>query len=283
MDNTEHDDVEGDEPEASDDAYQSRDLSALLSREPRTSGAPDEGTGEAPAAPTDRKPGPAEGSPADEPAAADAKDAPPASDDGPANWREARTALKSVTERNKELERQIADLTRKVMSSEQPRAEQDIPDPLIDQKGFTEYLEAQRFTDRVELTRELMIDSVGEEKFAAAEAAFIQAAAADPKLGEQLRRSPNPAKFAYQAGSKMLESRADPVKDREALEAEITAKVLAKLGIKDGAAVAAAPTKAAPRTVTPTSLADARSVAGPAAGPQWEGPRPLSSLIGRRR
>ncbi len=271
-------------PDASDDAYQGRDLSSLIGRAPVPE-TDDETKGEKPAA-SETKP---EAETADaakaEPEAA--KDAPPASTDEPTNWQAARQALKSVTDKNKALERQVEELTRKVTAPRpEPEKRPEVPDPIVDPTGFQQHLADERFRERTELTREIMIDSVGEEKFAAAEAAFIQAARADPELAAQLRQAPNPARFAYQQGTKLLESRADPVRDRAKLEEEITAKVMAKLGLSpDGTPLGPKPAAAgaAAKTVSPTSLADSRSVAGPAAGPAWDGPKPLSSLIGPRR
>lgn len=270
--------AEGDEPEANDDAYQTRDLSSILSRGTAEPAPAAKDTGEKPPQATP----PAQQGDAD--GQAKAKDAPPASDDDPKNWRDARQALKSVTDQNKELKRQIEDLTRKVMAPKaEPQKREDVPDPLVDPAGFKQHLRDEFRLEQIEASRADMIEEVGEAEFGAAEAAFIAAARTDPKLAEKLQRSRDPARVAWREGKKLLESKPDPNKDREALEAEITAKVMAKLGLNpDGTPLDGKPAAAKPRTVAPTSLADARSATPPPA-PAWEGPRPLSSLIGRRR
>lgn len=270
--------AEGTAPEATTDAYQPRDMSSILGGRASESRPEPPDTGDTAEAST---PDASHGEPEPQPAA---KGAPPAPDDGPVNWREARTALKSVTEENKALKRQIEEITRRVMAPEQTPKVPDVPDPLIDPEGFRQHMADERFRERVELTAEMMVDAVGEEKFEAAKAAFIEAAQHDPELRQQLRHAANPAKLAYQVGSKILESRGAPEKDRAALEEEITAKVMAKLGLKpDGTPLNGASRSPARQSVTPTSLADVRSVSGPSGAPAWEGPKPLSALIGPRR
>jgi hypothetical protein len=237
------------------------------------------------------QPKPQEAAPAEQPQPG-AKDATPASDDeGPKNWGEARKALKEATSRAKALERQVAELSQKVMApdkTEQTRPE--IPDPIVDPAGYARHMDDARFRERVELTRELLIDAVGQEKFEAAEAAFLEAAQADRDLQRQLRHAANPARFAYSHGAKLLETRKDPNEEMFAafkarLEADFDLVPKAKPNGQAGAhATAQQPVqqRSAQPVTHPTSLADARS-AGSNAAPQWAGPKPLSQLIGQRR
>jgi hypothetical protein len=280
--------VDGDEPAANDDAFQTRDLSSILNRRPVEDDPAPKDTGDK-AEPNTSEPGPAQAAADPAKDAGKAKEATPASDDdGPSDWKSARQALKSVTERNKDLERQIRDLTSKVMTPAQ--AEKDKPqrpDPIVDPDGYEQHVRENLFREQVEDARADMIDEVGKDKFEAAEAAFKQAMLSDREFAERIRSERLTAtrlpKIAYREGTKLLESRPDPVRDRERLEAEITAKVMEKLGLKpDGTTVEAKAPQQPKRAVTPTSLADARS-AGPSTGPAWDGPRPLSSLIGPRR
>lgn len=281
--------IETDADEANEQIeYQHRDMSSLLAREVAAEqpdrNAADPGDKTDPAAkPTDKA---EEANAGDK--QPDGKTATPAVDE-PTNWAEARKVLKETSAKNKQLERQVEELTRKVMHRDQDKP--NVPDPIADPEGYDAHQKAVRFEERVDLTRELMIDAVGEEKFTAAEAAFLDACRADTSEGAQLRsqiwKAPNPARLAFIQGSKILEARQPPVDDRAKLREELKAEILAELGHKpaaqpNGQAGAHKTATQQPATRTPTSLADARSV-GSNAAPTWAGPPPLSSLIGPKR
>lgn len=96
---------------------------------------------------------------------------------------------------------------------------------------------------------------------------FKEAAAANPYLVEELKRSPNPAEYAYNAAQKMHEARtygtATPT--REQVEAEIREKIMAEIGMQ--------------KPQAPTSLVNTQS-RGSRGGPAWAGPASMDQILG---
>lgn len=96
---------------------------------------------------------------------------------------------------------------------------------------------------------------------------FKEAAAANPFLVEEMKRSANPAEYAYNAAQKINEARTygTATPSREQIEAEIREKIMAEIGMKPQA---------------PTSLIGTQS-RGTRAGPAWTGPSSMGEILGR--
>lgn len=97
---------------------------------------------------------------------------------------------------------------------------------------------------------------------------FKEAAAANPFLVEELKRSPNPAEYAYNAAQKMHEAKtygtATPT--REQIEAEIRQQIMAEIGVQQ-------------KPQAPTSLVNTQS-RGSRGGPAWAGPASMEQILG---
>ena len=200
-------------------------------------------------------------------------------------------ALDDSRRKNQHLERQLAEL--RAQQAQPVRADDDdAPDPLVDPKAFRDYQkmerEVERFQDRLDITTELIIKDVGEAEWDAAKNALLDYATRFPdaggQIGKELAKSRNPARRSYEIGKEIIEAqeRNDPVKHRAALEAEITAKLRAELGLTAPASAAVqAPTAGkAPAPRVPTSLASHQSVGSRNAGARPIGRRSLDELYG---
>lgn len=124
-----------------------------------------------------------------------------------------------------DLKKQVAALTAKINSKPAVEDEDDEPDPIIDPKGFRVHQDAKVVQRTVELTRELMIDQVGEEDFVQAERAFIAAAQRDEALAREMALSANPARFAYRHGKKLLEDQAASPSSEDAMFAKFKSRL----------------------------------------------------------
>jgi hypothetical protein len=251
-----------------------RSLAALYDDPPAAPAqTPQQGTGEPP---QQQAPATEPAAPATDPAA------PPAADANEGKYVPVK-ALEDERRKRQALERKFQDLERRVPTP----AREAFPDPIVDPDAYADAVAQrqsdERFVERVNQTREDMIDSVGEEKFLAAEAAFAEAAAADPQFGAKLRAVGNPARFAYREGTKLLEARDKPASDASSdlyakmkaqLEAEFDLVPKAKPNGQQPPAQATAPPqqRAAPRL--PTSLADV-----PAGGPKPQTGKPSAGDI----
>lgn len=202
-------------------------------------------------------------------------------------------ALEDERRKRQQLEREFQDLKRKI---EKPAGKEGSgePDPLIDPAGFRQHMRDEFRMETIEASRADMIDEVGEEDFGAAEAAFIAAAQADPKLAEKLQRSRDPARVAWREGKKLIEAQAkaqaeaDPEVQKQKLRDEIIADLVSRGLISAppaGTQPAASPRTPAPsagasRPAVPTSLAGMRSASPRTAEPASKGRKSAEDLYG---
>lgn len=136
-----------------------------------------------------------------------------------------------------------------------------VPNPVEDPEGFAQFqeqrLEQRLFNERLNLSESMLRHQLGNEEVDAKIEAFKKAATANPALRAELSTQPNPYKWAYETGQRLLamdEIGTDPAAYRAKLEADIRAKLQAEFA-------AAAPAAAAPRVALPQSLGTARSAA----------------------
>lgn len=164
-----------------------------------------------------------------------------------------------------DLRREFDELKRQTQGTGEKKGD-EMPDPIVDHKAFAEYIDKRNFVKLVDASRADMIDEVGEDQFLAAEAAFIDASKADPKLAERLLNSRDPGKYAYTQGKKILESREAPADADLALFEKIKAKLEQDYDLvpktKAAPAQGQQPAAHAPsRPALPTSLAGVQSAA----------------------
>lgn len=206
-------------------------------------------------------------------------------------------ALQQEREKRQKLERDFADLQRKLMEPTAKKAE--APDPLVDPAGYQKHILDTEWQERVDGSRLDLIDEVGEEDLSQKERAFIAAAEKDQALAIRLRKSRDPARFAYNQGKKLLEQQqqqlAQPSQDAAAaMRAQIKAELMAELGLAPAAAAqpgnsaqsapaasaaqAPAAQARAPKPQLPVSLAGVQSAQVRTSGPQAVVHRSLDSL-----
>lgn len=220
-----------------------------------------------------------------------------------------RTKRQAAEARATALERELADLKAGKQQQPQPQKPQprqipERPDPFTDPDGARRWdddrqtereqaADQRDFENRCGLSESFMIEIKGEADYREKEEAFGEAVKANPALSAQLRRSANPAKFAYEQGKKYLalkEIGDDPVAYRERLRAELEAELKAKggeggEGEKPDADQGEQPTQPAPKptlkAAIPQTLAKVVSAAAAPREPgkQWNGPTPLTDII----
>ena len=153
---------------------------------------------------------------------------------------------------------------------EQPKKEPidpwtDLPGAL---KSEREQLQETLFVERCNLTAEIARQR--HTDYDEMQAAFLEAAEADPSLFARLRQERNPAEYAYKQGllhRELGSVNGDPVAYREKLKASIRAEVEAELAAKGGVKPPAVP-------------ASLNSDSSPAVTePVYAGPPPLKSLL----
>jgi phage-related minor tail protein len=198
-----------------------------------------------------------------------AKDAPPASkSDVPAGM-VPLNAFDAVRTENKDLKRRLEALEKRAPQTPVPQPKRI--DPLVDPDGWQAEQERtfqkQRFDDRLDLTTEIVIRDVGEDKWAEAEQALVAACNADERfadaVADHITKARNPAKAAYDLGIGVIEHnrRRDPNYQREARRAELKA-LLEEIGYVGPQAQAAPPASPSQRPAQiPTSLAGVTSAA----------------------
>lgn len=210
----------------------------------------------------------------DEPAETPAqKDAPPASE---AEDKTVPThVMVAIRRENQELKNRLARIEQQ---REQSQTREPMPDPVLDPDGYTRAIEAQRFTDKAELSRDFMIEKVGEAEFVAAEKAFIQAAQHDKGLQLGLIRAANPARYAYDHGKSLIEAQQGTANGGSSEIAALKAQIEELKGMLTGLAQ---PAKAQPAPksapAVPSSIADARNQQPAVNG--WTGPASWDDLL----
>jgi hypothetical protein len=137
--------------------------------------------------------------------------------------KDERRKRQAEEERSKDLERQLAELR---AGKEKP---EELPDVFENQEEFAKSLE-DRMTQKaraqiIQTQRDMMIEfkSDYEEK----EAAFIEFGKDNPALIAQANASPNPAKFAYEQGTKYLKFQ--QMQDVDTMEAKLRTELEAKI------------------------------------------------------
>ena len=163
---------------------------------------------------------------------------------------------------------------RKRQAAEARLRELEQPKPQIDPwtdlpgalKSEREQIQETLFVERCNLTAEIARQR--HTDYDAMQAAFLEAAEADPSLFARLRQERNPAEFAYKHGllhRELGSVNGDPVAYRAKLEADIRKTVEAEFAAKHGI------------KSVPTSL---NSESSPAVKePVYEGPPPLKDIL----
>jgi predicted protein tyrosine phosphatase len=143
---------------------------------------------------------------------------------GEPNW--AKVAYLDEKRKRQDLERRLQELEQ----SKQPTKEQEKDlDLFADPQAVLSKLEARAeekaFIQLTNFSRDLMKEAKPdyEEK----EKVFVELAKSDSSLIEKMRKSTNPAKFAYETAVKheFLQEVSDPVKYREKIKAELLAEL----------------------------------------------------------
>ena len=177
------------------------------------------------------------------------------------------TKALALDERKKrqELEAQIAEL-----KASQAKPEKKI-DIFEDPDGFLRHIDEQRFQDRVNLSREMMLSI--KDDYEKREAEFLELMKSDPSLSEKLKAASSPAKFAYEYAMKAEKSKL--LEDPDKYEAKIRADIEAKIRAEIEGELNAKLSKTA--NITP-SLAKSKSLGG-VTGSTWSGPTPLNKIL----
>lgn len=166
------------------------------------------------------------------------------------------------------------------------------PDPLDDPEGYKNYVRAvaQAETANTRLAISVEVARSQHADYDQMEAAFVEAAAANPALAHTIRNHPAPAFYAYKEGKAFLARKElgdDPAKYREKLMSEmkdeLRSAVIADLQnegiIPRGQGFTPRQQQPAAQPRFPTSLATERSAA-PRGNPGFSGPTPLSAIPG---
>lgn len=195
---------------------------------------------------------------------------------------------KDERRKRQELERQIAELTKRASAPQpqqtqqqepQQRAMPQRPDPWVDPEGAAEYDRAMHrvelFETRVLLSKEFMRSS--KPDFDDVEKVFIEAARSDPYLEQQLVSHPMPAKFAYEHGRRIMALR-EIGDDPAAYKDRIRQELLAELGQQAPSATTQRQTGAAPKSLASTASTQPRRQDGRFA--PSDGPASLDDILG---
>lgn len=195
-----------------------------------------------------------------------------------------RKALIEERKKRQEYERQVAEYQGKLSVYEQQLAQRAAqPQAEAPDQSADFYADPLKFTEqriaaavgqqRLELSQELM--RATKPDYDEMEAVFLEAAKGNPALAQQLRQSPNPARFAYDFAKNYaqvkdlgsLDAYADKIRTeaRAAFEAEIKAK--------EAASMAAGASK---------SVAGARGSGASTEGGSFT-PTPLKAMVGARK
>lgn len=104
-----------------------------------------------------------------------------------------RRKRQAAEKKAKELEDKLAEFERRAeqTNKEPPKR----PDPTDDPEGAYKALEGRILAERINLSREMMMDSKAD--FPEMEKIFVDLAKQNLELVQQMNASPNPAKFAY--------------------------------------------------------------------------------------
>jgi len=174
-----------------------------------------------------------------------------------------KKAMQAEREKRQAVEARLREL-------EQPKKEPidpwtDLPGAL---KSEREQLQETLFVERCNLTAEIARQR--HTDYDEMQAAFLEAAEADPSLFARLRQERNPAEYAYKQGllhRELGSVNGDPVAYREKIKASIRAEVEAELAAKGGVKPPAVP-------------ASLNSDSSPVVTePVYAGPPPLKSLL----
>ena len=140
-----------------------------------------------------------------------------------ANW--TFQAVKDERRKRQELEKQLEEL-KAGQNNPEPK---ELPDIFENQEGFVNDLREQMRVETrqqiIQNQRDMMIEfkSDYEEK----EAAFIEFGKNNPTLLAEANAAPNPAKFAYEQGSKILEYK--QMQDVDGMKAKLRAEIEAEV------------------------------------------------------
>lgn len=185
--------------------------------------------------------------------------------DEPPEIRGLKSAHMAEKTKRKELEKRYAELEAKYQEANRPPA----PDPRLDPEAYRQYADNARIDERVDLSHEFAKQQHEdyEDVMGIGNGNWTQACQADPTLYQRAIMQKFPAEWAYQQlkRSKVLESLGDPDAWVKAKEAEIEARLTAKLK---------------PQVPNP-SLANANGSGRVETTPAFSGPTPLNSIFRR--
>jgi len=181
----------------------------------------------------------------------------------------------------KDERRKRQDLERRLNAIEAEKQKQPAPDQFEDPEGYQKWQDTQLnerlFNQKCNMSRAVVVMQHGEDDFLEKEAAFNEAAERDPTLLSQAAQAELPALFMYQQGEAHLKRQ--EIGDPADFEQRVRAKVEAELEGKVNE-LAEAKVKELLSKHLPNSLAEEVSTAERSTAPKWEGPTPLSKIIG---
>lgn len=192
-------------------------------------------------------------------------------------------ALKDERKKRQESERLAKEYADKLSAYEKATSQAPAPPPpqrpdlFENPDGALDFVQQQFQRD---LDRRILNMSVAAAKrafpdYADAEAAFVEAVHANPRLYDQMMADEDPAGFAYRVGSQvkvLREVGADPSAYREKVRREVEAEMQSKWETEQPLR------RADPRSSIPPSLAGGRDSSGRFA-PAWSGPASLKDIL----
>lgn len=188
-----------------------------------------------------------------------------------------RKALIEERRKRQERERELAEARGQLsvyQNQAQPKAKEATEDPQAQFYGNpTEYIDKRLSAETSRMRMEMSIEMMraAHPDYGEKEAAFIEAAKANPALVQQLNASPNPARFAYDTGKIYSEVKGAGTLDelRANIEKDVRQKIEEEYR-KKGALTAAEQAS--------TSSVGARGNGANSAA-AWSGPTPLNQIF----
>jgi hypothetical protein len=176
----------------------------------------------------------------------------------------------------------------------QPQPQQPIPD-FLDSEQAAAWVQSS-LDGRIAIEREAVARALHDNRvmtsqaimrmqhadYDEAEAAFEQAAEANPSLWARLERHPFPAQFAYEVG-KQSKQIAEIAADPAAYEASLRQKIMAELAAQQPPSAPVVQPPRRPNAPPPSSLARVTSQTPRNIAKVWDGPRPVSDILAPKR
>lgn len=177
--------------------------------------------------------------------------------------------------------KELQDLKAWKSEQEQKQTQSAKPDQFEDPEGYENWKDQQTQTalwnNKVQLSEAMARQQYGDEEYDKAYEAFIEEANGNPAVAQGVGTALSPAHYAYEQGMKAIQRKemGDPATFAERKFQEGYEKAKAELKETVDAQV-----KSALAELLPTSLATEQSQGDRTSGPAWDGPKPLTQLIG---